>query len=158
MSYEFRMGIFHEFTSLEPLLNEGGNVEVLFHPENTGKVTSGSRVFGHKERAAILIRLNGCFKGSNGLGLVGNFNFIHADQRPENWQGCGLVNDRNIFWCLRGHLAEAVSGDEGPGSFLFSDMNGNAKHKTSVEDHSNGWGSLQDDLALDLPKRDKMET
>ncbi len=69
---------------LEPLLDHRRQVEPLFNSSNVVQVGPGRRMRRHKQAAAVLVRFDGRFKGSDLLGLFHDFDFIHPNERAKN--------------------------------------------------------------------------
>jgi hypothetical protein len=75
------------------------------------------------------------------------------DQRAEHGQGRDGVDRREVLEGLRGDLAEALAGHQGPAAPFARDPFRQAHHEAPVQDHPQRLGALDPDPRLDVGER-----
>ena len=86
------------------------------------------RMFGRKDRAAILIRQGRRFKRADLLRALDDFALIHADSRAENRHIHHRIRATERFHRLAGYLADGFAGNQRLRAVLTRDDFGNAHH------------------------------
>src|SRR5574340_1838896 len=106
-----------EFGLLHPLFDERADLQAPLDPKNVLKPGARARVLWHEELATILIRLDRRGEAAELLGLVGNFDLVHSDQRAEEREFRRRFDHCEILRRLRGDLPQTIAGHQCPTAF-----------------------------------------
>ncbi len=135
---------------LHALGDETLEVEPRLQRRDRLRFHAGGGMPGREERAAVGVRLDGDLVGPERVGLPGDLELVHADQRPEDRHRGHLVDARQVVERLRGHLPQALAGDEGERARVAGQALRDADHQPAVDHDAERRRHRQHDFPLDL--------
>ena len=112
------------------------------------------RVLRDKDRAAVLIGQDGGLEGADLFRDLDDLLLVKADQRAEDREGADLIGHGERRKGLRGHLPDALSGDQAQASGLLCQPLRDPHHIAAHDDRELVMRTFFVDIELDLCKID----
>ena len=88
-------------------------------------------MLGHKNGAAVLVRLYGCLVGADFLRHIHDFLFVKSDNRTEYRHRTYFVGAVQTVHGLAGYLTDTLSRNKSQTAAFFTEFFGNAHHVSS---------------------------